>query len=60
MEQVIEDQLQESDKTTTVFYWMCWHNSEGILKKIMVEEKKLAIYVELYQFKGMEVNFENV
>jgi len=59
MEQVIEDQLQESDKTTTVFYWMCWNNSVGEARKLLVVENKMASYVELYQLKGVEVWFED-
>jgi len=60
MEQINQPKLQESDNTKYTFYWMCWKNSERNLKEIMVEESKMAIYVELYQLKGVEVHFKNV
>ena len=54
-----EQQLHKTDKSNYIFYWMCWRNSFGETKRMLVEERKLAIYVEIYNSEGKEVWFED-
>ena len=54
-----EQKLQEKSNSNYVFYWMCWRNSFGETKRMLVEERKLAIYVEIYNSEGKEVWFED-
>ena len=50
--------VSDSAKSNYTFYYMKWLNRFGEEKQILVEERKLAIYVELYQAEGKEVYFE--
>lgn len=54
-----QQQSREPAKSNYIFYRMIWLNRFGERKQILVEERKLAIYVELYQAEGKEVYFED-
>jgi len=49
----------DSIKSKYTFYKMNWKNRFGERITMLVEERKMAIYVELYQAERKEVWFED-